>query len=101
MPVVAIFVRNTYFWSSLTYELSSVPAGRPAASEPFVPKSEVVFSARAGTAVAASPLAFFLRALLDSPATGGFATASEDIFVKQSSEIVGLGGSTGDAQKRV
>jgi hypothetical protein len=55
----------------------------PAGSEPPAPSSEVGLSVGAGTAAAVPALAFFLRALLDSPeavAGGGFATASEDIF---------------------
>ena len=76
---------GTYFWSSRMYEFSSRPLAFPGESEAFAPSSETGFSAGAGTAVTAAPaLAFFLRALLDSPgaAPGGFATTAEDIVGK-------------------
>ena len=64
------------------YEFSLSPLVFPMGSELAAPASEDAFSVAAGTAVAAlSCLAFFLRALFDSPVTRfwSFETTSEAI----------------------
>jgi hypothetical protein len=63
--------------------LLSVPLALLAGSEPPAPASDEVCSGAAGTAMAPSCLAFFLRALFDSPVTKfcSFETTSEAIVV--------------------
>jgi hypothetical protein len=64
------------------YEFSLSPLTFPTGLDPLAPASEDAFSVAAGTAVGAlSCLAFFLRALFDSPVTRfeSFETISEAI----------------------